>query len=45
MKGKARQDAALELPPDECASLARRLLLGLDEPPEEELAEIWRSEA
>ena len=45
MRGKALQDAALELPPDERASLARRLPLSLDEPPEEELAEIWRSEA
>ena len=45
MKGKAPQDAALDLPPDERASLARRLPLSLDEPPEEELAEIWLSEA
>ena len=39
MKGEAKQDAALELPLDECASLARRPLLSRDEPPEEELAE------
>ena len=45
MKGKALQGAALDLPPDERTSLARRLPLSLDEPPEEELAEIWRSEA
>lgn len=45
MKGEALQDATLELPPDERTSLARRLPLSLDEPPEEELAEIWRSEA
>lgn len=45
MKGKALQDAALDLPPDERASLARKLLLSLDELPEEELAETWLSEA
>ena len=45
MKGKALQEAALDLPPDERASLARKLLLSLDEPPEEELAETWLSEA
>ena len=45
MKGEALQDAALEPPPDERASLARRLLRSRDEPPEEELAETWLSEA
>ena len=45
MKGKALQEAALDLPPDERASLARKLLLSLDESAEEELAETWLSEA
>ena len=45
MKGKALQDAVLDLPPDERASLARKLLLSLGEPPEEELVETWLSEA
>lgn len=45
MNGKALQDAALDLPPDERASLARKLLLSLAEPPEDELAETWLSEA
>ena len=45
MKGKALQDAVLDLPPDERASLARKLLLSLDEPPEEELVETWLLEA
>ena len=45
MKGKALQEAALNLPPDERASLARTLLLSLDEPPAAELMETWLSEA
>ena len=45
MKGEALQDAALKPPPDERTSLARRLLRSRDEPPEEELAETWLSEA
>ena len=45
MKGKALQDAASYLPPDERAALARRLRLSLEEPLGEELAEIWLSEA
>ena len=45
MKGKALQEAAPDLPSDERASLARTLLLGLDEPPEAELMETWLSEA
>ena len=45
MKGKALQDAVLDLPPAERASLARKLLLSLDEPPEEELVETWLLEA
>ena len=45
MKGKALQEAALDLPPDERASLARTLLLSLDEPPEAELTETWLPEA
>ena len=45
MKHQALQDAALNLPPDERASLARKLLLSLDAPSDEELAETWLSEA
>ena len=46
IKGKALQEAALDLPPDERASLlARTLLLSLDEQPEAELVETWLSEA
>ena len=39
MKSEALPDAALELQPDERASLARRLRRSRDKPPEEELAE------
>ena len=39
MKGKALQEAAPDLPPDERASLARTRLLGFDEPPGSELTE------
>ena len=39
------QQAALELPPDERADLAQKLLLSLDEPSEEELAQSWLLEA
>ena len=45
MSTKTLQEAALELPPDERAELAHKLLLSLDEPSEEELAETWLSEA
>ena len=45
MKGRALQEAAPDLPPDERASLARTLLLSLDEPPEAEFTETWLSEA
>ena len=45
IKGKALQEAALDLPPDERASLARTLLLSLDEQPEAELVETWLSVA
>ena len=45
MKGKALQEADLDLPPDERASLARTLLLSLDKQPEAELVETWLSEA
>ena len=45
MSTKTLQEAALELPPDERAELAQKLLLSLDEPSEEELAETWLSEA
>lgn len=45
MSTKTLQEAVLELPPDERAELAQRLLVSLDDPSEEELAEIWLSEA
>ena len=45
MSTKTLQEAALELPPDERAELAQKLLLSLDDPSEEELAETWLSEA
>ena len=45
MSTKTLQEAALELPPDERADLAQKLLLSLDDPAEGELAEIWLSEA
>ena len=46
MKGKALRDAALDLSSeDDRTSPARKLLLSLDEPPEEELAETWLPEA
>ena len=45
MKPKTLKEAVLELPPDERADLARKLLLSLDDPPEEELARTWLLEA
>lgn len=45
MSAKSLQEAALELPPDERAELAQRLLLSLDDVSDEELAETWLSEA
>ena len=45
MSTKTLQEAALELPPDERAELAQKLLLSLDDPSEDELAEAWLSEA
>ena len=45
MKSKTLQEAALDLPPNERADLARRLLLSLDDPSEEELAQTWLLEA
>lgn len=45
MESKTLQETVLSLPPDERAALAERLLLSLDEPSEEELAQIWLSEA
>ena len=45
MNAKTLQEAALELPPDERAELAQRLLLSLDDVSEQELAETWLSEA
>ena len=45
MESKMLQEAVLALPPDERAELARMLLLSLDDPSEEELAQTWLSEA
>jgi putative addiction module component (TIGR02574 family) len=45
VSSKSLQEAALELPPDERAELAQKLLLSLDDPSEGELAEAWLSEA
>ena len=45
MSSKTLQEAALELPPDERAELAQKLLLSLDDPSEGELAEAWLLEA
>lgn len=45
MKSKTLQEAALDLPPNERAELARKLLRSLDDPSEEELAQTWLSEA
>ena len=45
MGTRTLQQAALELPPDERADLAQKLLLSLDEPSEEELAQSWLLEA
>ena len=45
MNAKTLQEAALELPPDERAELAQRLLLSLDDVSEQELAETWLAEA
>jgi len=45
VKSKKMEEAALELPPDERAELARRLLLSLDELSEDELVEVWLVEA
>ena len=45
MKPKTLQEAVLDLPPNERAGLARKLLLSLDDPSEEELAQTWLLEA
>ena len=45
MSVKTLQEAALELPPDERAELAQRLLLSLDDVSEEELAETGSEES
>ena len=45
VSSKTLQEAALELPPDERAELAQKLLLSLDDPSEGELAEAWLLEA
>ena len=44
MKPGTLRDAAPDLPPDERAYLAQRLLPSLDDPSEEEHAETWLSE-
>ncbi len=45
MKSKELEEAVLGLPTHERAALAQRLLLSLDDPSEEELSQIWLSEA
>ena len=45
MKSKTLQEAALDLPPNERADLARKLLLSLDDPSEKELVQTWFLEA
>ena len=45
MKPKTLQEAVLDLPPNEREDLARKLLLSLDDPSEEELAQTWLLEA
>ena len=45
MSSKTLQEAALELPPDERAEFAQKLLLSLDDPSEGEISEAWLSEA
>ena len=45
MDSKTLQEAALNLPPDERAALAEKLLSSLDEPTEAELERAWLSEA
>ena len=45
MKSETLQEAALDLPTNERADLARKLLLSLDDPSEEELAQTWLLEA
>ena len=45
MDSKTLHEAALNLPPDERAALAEKLLLSLDEPTDAELEQVWLSEA
>ena len=45
MKSKTLQDVVLELPLEERADLVQRLLLSLDDPSDDEIAETWLSEA
>jgi len=45
MKLKNIEDEALHLPEDERAELAQKLLLSLDAPSEDEIAEDWLVEA
>ena len=45
MDSKTLQKAALDLPPDERAALAEKLLSSLDEPSDAELERTWLSEA
>ena len=45
MSAKTLQEAALELPPEDRAELAQKLLLSLDDPSEDELSEAWLLEA
>ena len=45
MDSKTLQKAALNLPADERAALAQKLLLSLDEPSDAELEQTWLAEA
>ena len=45
MDPKTLQEAALNLPPDERAALAEKLLLSLDEPSDAEVEQAWLAEA
>ena len=45
MDSKTLQEAALNLPPDERAALAEKLLLSLDEASDAEVEQAWLSEA
>ena len=45
MKSRTLQEVVLDLPLEERADFVQRLLLSLDDPSDEEIAETWLSEA